>query len=211
MISLYLSQKSWLHDIPAGSKLLVLCVCSVLVLPVDSLSLIFGFLIIVLLLYFSAGQEALSQIKLLYPLVPFLLLILILHIWTGSLTEGLVAVGRLLAMILLANLVSMTSRMTDMMAAMKPVFAPLSLVGLPAQKVSIAVALMVRFAPVLFALIEALGESWKARSRRRPRWRLIAPFTIQALKMSDTVAEALQSRGGSGGIAQQGEIHNIHN
>lgn len=200
MISLYLSDHGWLHDLPAGVKLLFLCASSIFLLPLELLPTVLLFLFFVLALYLSMGREAVFQIKMLLPLLPFLLVILVMHGLTGSVYEGWVATTRLLAMILLANLVSMTTRMTDMMAAMQPLFSPLAYIGVPVRKVSLAVALMIRFAPVLFALLESLGESWRARSSRKPRWRLLAPFTIQSLKMVDKVAEALQARGGATGM-----------
>ncbi|MCB1755000.1 MAG: energy-coupling factor transporter transmembrane protein EcfT [Gammaproteobacteria bacterium] len=203
MISLYLSERGWLHEVPAGSKLLFLCVSSILLLPLESLVPVLMFLLTVLALYVSMGRAAVEQLKMLSPLLPFLFAIFALHMLTGSSYAGAVAITRLLAMVLLANLVSMTTRMADMMAAMRPVFAPLAYLGLSTRRITLAVALMIRFAPVLFALFDSLNEAWRARSIQRPRLRLLAPFTIQALKLTDKVGEALQARGGAAGLTDK--------
>ena len=207
MMSLYLERQSWLHHLPAGGKLLGLCFFSVTLLPVDSVVILSGGLLAVLFLYLSAGREVVAEIRMLKPLLPFLAVILGLHIWAGSLWLGLAAVIRLLIMVLLANLVSLTTRMSDMMAAINPLFRPLEMLGFSSRRLSIAVALMIRFAPVLFAILETLGDAWRARSRRKPRWRLLAPFTLQALKMADAVGDALQSRGGAAGMSRQVSAH----
>ena len=43
-----------------------------------------------------------------------------------------------------------------------------------------------------------IGQSWRARSTRRPRWRVLVPATLAALDDADHVAEALRARGGAG-------------
>lgn len=200
MISLYLPGNSFLHRMSAGPKILILCLSSIVILPVKSLTVVLLFGLIVVGLYASIRINWRSLLTTLKPLLPFLLIILLLHVWAGSAMEGAVVITRLLALVLLANLVSMTTLMADMMAAMQPVFQPLKYVGVNPRKISIAVALMIRFAPVIFASFESLQESWRARSSAKPRWHLLAPLTIQTLKLADSVGDALQSRGGAGGL-----------
>ncbi len=197
MISLYLARHTWLHDLPAAWKLLFLALVSLLATPLDSLPLMAGLLVAVLGLYVSLGREALAQMGLLRPMLPLLAILVGLHAWMGSLAEGIVMCLRLLAMVLLANAVTMTTRMDDMMDAVEPLLRPLSLLGVSPRAVALAVAMMLRFVPLLFALWEALGESYRARTGRRGGWRLLAPFCIQTLRLSHHAAEALAARGGA--------------
>ena len=46
--------------------------------------------------------------------------------------------------------------------------------------------------------MDILRESWRARSPRRPGWRILLPATLAALDDADHVAEALRARGGAG-------------
>ncbi|PZQ80244.1 MAG: ABC transporter permease [Ancylobacter novellus] len=197
MISLYLARHTWAHDVPAAWKLLFLALVSLLATPLDSLPLMAGLLVAVLGLYVSLGREALAQMALLRPMLPLLAILVGLHAWMGSLAEGIVMCLRLLAMVLLANAVTMTTRMDDMMDAVEPLLRPLSLLGVSPRAVALAVAMMLRFVPLLFALWEALGESYRARTGRRGGWRLLAPFCIQTLRLSHHAAEALAARGGA--------------
>ena len=105
------------------------------------------------------------------------------------------AVVRLLMMILLADLVSMTTTMQAMMDALMPVLRVLRPLGVNPRKVSLAVSLAIRFVPVLSANWEARSEAWRARTGRRPSLRLIGPFITETLRMADQVAEALDARG----------------
>lgn len=197
MISLYLPERTWLHTVPAGWKLLALALISLIAAPLDSLLVMAGLLLAVLLLYVSLGKAALRQIALLRPLWPLFLILLVFHWWSGDILAGVLVLARILAMVLLANAVTMTTRMDAMMNAVEPLLRPLALFGLSPRAVALAVAMMIRFVPLLFALWEALNDSWRARTGKRGGWRLLAPFCIQTLRLSHHTAEALAARGGA--------------
>ncbi|WP_346893174.1 energy-coupling factor transporter transmembrane protein EcfT [uncultured Roseibium sp.] len=203
MISVYLPGNSWIHRMPVRLKLLVLAAVTMVILPVHD-PLVLGLVLAgVLGLYATLGPEGLKQVLLLKPLVFLLLFIFLLHGISGSWVEGLVAVQRLVSMVLLANLVSVTTRMDDMLEAVRPLFYPLKVFGVSPKKPALAVALVIRFAPVLLSVYSSLAEAYRARTGKRGSWRLIAPFALQALKMSENVAEALTARGGAQGLVTE--------
>jgi len=201
VISVYLPGRSWAHQLPARLKLLVLAIASVLVLPIETLPPLAAILVLVLGMYASLGRDGLLQIKLLKPLFMILVVILLLHAATGSILEGIVAVTRLVLMVLFANFVSITTRMDDMLEAVMPLFYPFQVFGLNPRRPALAVTLVLRFVPLLIAVFSALRQSYRARTGRGNSWRLIAPFAVQSIKMSDQVAEALTARGGAKGLA----------
>lgn len=200
MISLYLQDETWAHRISARMKLAVLAAISILLFPADDIALLGAVLAGCLLLYWSLGKSGLRQLVFLKPLLVFFVVILALHGLSGTWLEGVTILLRLAVMVLLANFVSVTTRMDDMIEAVRPLFAPLALIGASPRKPALAVALVLRFAPVLLSVYVSLAEAYRARSGRKGSWRLIAPFALQALRMSENVAEALTARGGAGGV-----------
>ena len=60
---------------------------------------------------------------------------------------------------------------------------------------ALAVALVLRFVPVLLMRWRAREEAWKARTHRRVPLRLVAAFVADILQFADGVAEALDARG----------------
>lgn len=200
MISLYMPGSSWCHRLPAQAKLTGLALVSVAVFPVQHLSVLSAVLAAVLALYASLGRGGLLQLKALQPMAVMLALIFALHAATGDWHEGIVTVGRLAALVLLANLVTVTTRMDDMMEAVMPLFAPLGWLGFSPRKPALAITLVLRFAPVLLSVYSSLREAYQARSGKRTSWRLIGPFMLQSLAMADNVAEALTARGGADGF-----------
>jgi biotin transport system permease protein len=97
-----------------------------------------------------------------------------------------------------ANFVTMTTRLSDMMRVIERLLRPLSRLGLSARQLALAVALVIRFVPVMLARAGQIRESWRARSPRRPGWRILVPIILSALDDADHVAQALRARGGAG-------------
>ena len=63
---------------------------------------------------------------------------------------------------------------------------------------SLALALVIRFIPVMLTRTEAISLAFRARSPRRPGWRLLMPVSLAALDDAEHVADALRARGGVG-------------
>ncbi|MCK7615644.1 energy-coupling factor transporter transmembrane component T family protein [Roseibium sediminicola] len=202
MISLYLQGDSWAHRLRAGWKLLAVALASLVLFQVVSVWAYLASLAAVILCYASLGREGLAQLKLLRSLSFVLVLLLALHWLSGTLNDGVVIVLRLVVMILAANFVSITTRLDDMLEAVQPLFRPLGVLGVSPRKPALGVALVLRFAPHMLLVYGLLREAWQARTGSRNSWRLLAPFAIQSLRMSDNVAEALKARGGSEGLSR---------
>ena len=125
MIAAQIQGPSWLHALPTRLKLLALLVSGAALFPLESpviLAICVGF---VVALYASLGSKGLAQLRLLRPFAFMMAFILALHAFSGTIENGISVVLRLTAMVLLANLVSVTTRMDDMLDAVYPVFLPL--------------------------------------------------------------------------------------
>lgn len=203
MISLYLARQSWLHRWPAGAKLLCLAGISIGLYFVTWPWLMGLALAGTLGLYASLGKTALHQLKVLRPLLFLFAAMFAVQWWTVGLIDSLVLVLRMSTLVLLANLITLTTRMDAMMTAVTPALYPLRWVGVSPERIGFAVALLIRFVPVLMATLHDLRESWRARGGGKALWRLAIPMTIQAIRLSDRVADALAARGG----IQSGAAH----
>lgn len=197
MLSLTSPVETPFHRWPAGLKLGLLAV-STLVLFFLSDPLAQGLAVIgVACLYLFGGMvffiEGLRRLK---PLVWLVALFLAWHVITGDLRQGAVIVLRVLALVALANLVTMTTRLDHMIALTLRGLAPLGRFGVPVGAIGLAIAMVIRFTPRMAALAGQFGDAWRARARSRPGWRVAVPVTLAALDDADQVAEALRARGG---------------
>lgn len=197
MISLTSPVETRAHGWPAGAKLAALCVATMVLFAAQGVAFHASALAVMLALYAAPGavflRAGLRRLRILWP---FLAIILLWHQITQTPAQGAVIALRLLTAVGLANLVTMTTRLSDMIAVVRWLATPMRRFGLNTAALELSIALVIRFTPALAAKGAQLGQSWRARSRRRPGWRIILPFTLLAIDDADHVAEALRARGG---------------
>lgn len=199
MLTLTSPVETPLHRWPAGAKLAALCTTTVVLFALTSPPTLAAAALAVAAVYLANGRAfALQGLRLLRPLWPFLVIVALWHLWTGALAEGAAILLRMIAAVAAANLVTLTTRLSDLMAVLERLTAPLARLGLSPRTLALAVALVIRFIPVLIDRQARLAEAWSARSPRRPGWRLMVPATLATLDDADRVAEALRARGGIG-------------
>ncbi len=199
MISLYIAQPSWLHRLPAGLKLLVLLVASLALLPVSNPWALTWGCAVAVGVYASLGRAGVER---LIGLRSILLLVLGLGLFQALVMNWHVAwlsVARLIVMIIIADLVSATTPMQDMMRVIRPCLAPLRLFGLNPDRLSLAVALVIRFIPSLLAQWQAQSAAWRARTNKSAGVRLLVPFMSLTMSRTEKIAEALIARKSSRG------------
>jgi biotin transport system permease protein len=196
-----LAPPTWLHRVPAGVKLAGLASFSVLLLPIDDWRILAGVLAIIIMIYLGFGRVGVARLRLLRPLLPLLVIIGGVQAASSGWNTGAVVTMRLLAMLLLADLVSMTTTMSALMDALAPILRGLRPLGVNPRKVALAVALVLRFVPVLLTRWRAREEAWKARTHRRIPPRLVAAFVADSLQLADRVAEGMGLARGGGGQA----------
>lgn len=195
MIAGYMEGTGPLHALPAGAKLIGLAALSILILPVTSPLLLAALLVPVLAAYAALGRPGLARLRRWTALVPLLAMLAVVQALVASPGDAALIVLRIVLMVLLADLVTLSTRLQDMLDAIGTALSPLRGLGVDTRKLALAVALVLRFVPVLLANWQARAEAWRARSPRRPRLVLVGVFFVGALKMADQVAEALDARG----------------
>ena len=187
-----------LHRLPAGLKLAALAALTVVLFRLTSPLALAAALAGISALHLAFGRAfAAHALRMLRPLWPFVAVVAVWHLWTGEALQGAAIVLRMLAAVAAANLVTMTTRLSDMLAAIEWIARPLAPV-LPPRRLALAVALVIRFIPTLSDRMQAIRQAWAARSPRRPGWRVLVPATLAALDDADHAAEALRARGGAG-------------
>lgn len=197
MISLTSPVETRAHRWPAWVKLGGLCLASTGLLLTDSPALHLMAAGATLALYAAPGAVFLQAgLRALRVALPFVAVLLAWHLLTGDASRGVIITLRMVTLIALANLVTMTTGLSDMVDLVRRLTAPLRRLGLPTHLLETAIPLVIRFTPVLIARAERLAEAWRARSVRRPGWRLMLPLMLGALDDADQVGEALRARGG---------------
>jgi biotin transport system permease protein len=197
MISLTSPIETRAHSWRAGPKLLGLCAATMVLFSLTNLWAHMAIFAMTLGIYAMAGTTFLRfGLRRLRVLWPFVAIVLIWHAVTRDLEMGSVIALRLLSAVALANLVTLTTKLSDMIDVVRYLAAPLRRIGVRTMQLELGIALVVRFTPVLAQKGTYLSYAWRARARKRPNWRIVVPFAVLALDDAEYVADAIKARGG---------------
>jgi biotin transport system permease protein len=198
MLTLTLPVETALHRLTAGAKLAAIAGLGVLLGLTSHPAVLAAVFAGLWLAYLPLGlSEAARLPRRLWPLWPFVLVIGGWHLVRGTPDTGLVVILRMLIMFGAATLLMLTTRFDALLAAFSALLRPFARLGLPVNRIALALAMTVRFIPVLAQRASDLAQAWRARSARRPRHRLLVPLAIAALDEADHAAEALRARSAS--------------
>ena len=199
MLTLAAPQKTIFHKISAGQKLLALCVVSTILFQIESLTVLACLTTAMVALYLSQGLSfAKFGAHMLWPLWPFVLIIVLYHGIINDIAEGGEIILRMLIAIALANLVTMTTPLNDMIDVLMRMLRPLNWIGISTKPVALTSALFIRFIPTLIERGITMHAALRARSTGKSGWRIVVPLTLSVLNDAEHVANALRARGGVG-------------
>lgn len=195
MLDLYSPGKSILHRLSPGPKMLALMIGATALFLNENLAVTVAALTAVLLLYLVAQlslRQAWDQVR---PLLWVFALFFAVQWWFSGLQIAAYVVLRLATLILLASLVTLTTRSSDMIDTMTRALGFLRPLGVNPDKVGLAISLALRFIPVLAQITQEVREAQKARGLERSVIAVAMPVAIRTIKMADDISDAIESRG----------------
>ena len=193
-LGLFRPGTSPLHRLPAGPKLAALVAAGAGSVLVDTPVQTAVALTAVLALYPVGqipGRVLLGMVRpLLWVLVPLAMFQLV--VVGGS--RAAVLVGVILALVLLANLVTLTTRTTDLVDVIVVMCRPLRVVGVDPLRVGLVLNLAIRCVPLVVELAGEVREAQRARGLESSPRALVVPLLVRALRRADGLGEALVAR-----------------
>lgn len=194
-LSLYAPGSSPLHRLPTGVKLAALFITGILILATDSpLLLAVG----LGMLCCGIGIAQLPLKTVFYQLRPLLFVLVLFFaahaVFTSPMT-GLVLGLRFAIMILAGILLTMTTRLSDMMAVLERALRPLSRLGINPEKASLVFAMSIRFIPALAESWSRVRDAQRARGLDRHPLALLLPMLVLTLRRADQISDAIEARG----------------
>ena len=198
MISLYRPGSGFLHQAPAGVKLALLAAIALglsfvpatpgAVLP------IVGAVLTVSVLFLLAGFDVRALGQAWWRLRWLIVLLSVALVIFVSVPAAIVNTGRVVVLLLLAELVTRSTSMSALMAAIGRMLRPLRPLGVDADAVALILSLTITMVPVVGGFVNAVREAQEARGvRLGPR--MAVPLLVRTLQHADAVGEALAARG----------------
>ena len=196
LTSLYVEGRSWFHRVPVRAKLVALLLSSIVLFATDSPLLLLPAFLLAGGLYLSLGltlRQAFARVGFVF----FTILVLAaVNLFLIPLPQVLALALRLTALVLLAAAVTATTTIGAFMDEVTVLLKPFERLGLVrAADVSLALGLVLRFVPDIFARHQAISEAHRARGLPVRPLTIIGPLIILTLKDADTIAAAIDARG----------------
>lgn len=195
MIALYRPGTGIVHRAPAGLKVAVLAVGALFlsIYPQDPVTISVA-LLLVAGLYGASGLPLRILLGEIWRL-RWIIVLLAAALWVFvSPVAAWVSTGRVVTVLLLAGLLTLTTRMADLLGVLQRILRPSRRVGVDPEAVSLTMSLALTTIPVVAGFAARVREAEQARDVRLGI-RTVVPLLVLALKHADEVGDALAARG----------------
>ncbi|MCT8343968.1 MULTISPECIES: energy-coupling factor transporter transmembrane component T family protein [Photorhabdus] len=193
-LSGYNPGSSFVHRVSPGLKIISLLILGTLLFVIPRIDLSAAALAGIVLLYLLAKISLKTAWMQLRPALWIFALIFIVQLFLHHWTTGVLVIVRLTSLLLLASLVTLTTRSSDMIDALEKGLGWLYYLGINPGKVSLALSLALRFIPVLASITEEVREAQKARGLDKSVIAIAVPVIVRMLKMADDISAAIEAR-----------------
>lgn len=195
MTGLFRPGTSVLHRAGAGTKLAVLAALTTAVVGVRTPPAVAVGAVLVVGAYALARLGVRTALAQVWPLRWVMVALVPFQWWTAGPEAAVVVVGTLVVTVAAAGLVTLTTRVSEMLDVLERVLGPLRHVGVSAERVALVLALAIRAVPVLADTWAQARDARRARGLERSPRALLVPLVVRTVRHADRLGEALVARG----------------
>jgi biotin transport system permease protein len=195
LLGLHRPGHTWLHRLPAGAKLLGLTAASLVVVVVRGPGSAVAFLALAAVLLAWSGAPVRTTLVAMRWVLLTAAALGAWSVWQNGWPRAVEVVGDLLALLLLATTLTVTTPVDEVMDAVARGLQPLRPVGLDPEAVALAFSLMLRAIPSTMVLAEEARHAALARGLERSPRALLVPFVVRVVARARDTGDALHARG----------------
>ena len=195
LLGLYRPGSTLLHRAPAGTKLLALLVAGVVVVVVRGPASGLVALVVAVALVAWSGTGLRVLLSTLRGILVVAGLLAAYQAWQHGWPRAVESVTDLVALVLLATVLTVTTPIDEVLDAVTATLRPLRRLGVDPERVALAFSLMIRAIPTTIGLADQTRDAAVARGLQRdPRARLV-PLVIRVVAQARATGDALHARG----------------
>jgi len=235
IIGQYVEQNSLIHSLDPRTKIALVFSLMIVLLLANNLvtySLGTAFMIFSVVVSKVPIRFILRGLK---PIILILLITFLYHIWTNKDGQILFSLGpvivyqeglmkavmftvRILLIVIIASLLTLTTRPMELTNGLNKIFQPLRKIGFPAHEFALMISITLRFIPTLLQETERIMQAQKARGadftsgnlvkRVYHFFPVVIPLFIVAIQKAEHISLAIESRGYQSG-ADRTNLHEL--
>ena len=194
-IGLYRPGTSLLHRLPAGVKvetLVVAGVCSILVRTPAQTA---GAMAVVLVAYVAGRIPLLVLWQTVRPVLWVLVPVAVFQVMAVGWERAVVIVGVVVTLVLLAGLVTLTTRTSDLVEVVVRWSRHVRFLGANPESIGLMLKLAIRGVPLVVELAEEVRDAQHARGKAVSPRAFAVPLIVGALRRAEEIGDALAARG----------------
>ncbi|MBS44974.1 MAG: cobalt transport protein [Nocardioides sp.] len=195
MLGAYRPGRSSLHRASAGAKLLGLFVLSLVSAVLASPATSVGLLVLALLLLVVARARVGTVLRTVRGLLVVMALLAAYQVWQQGWERAVTVVGALVALFLLAIVLTTTTPVAEMIDTISRAARPLRPLGVNPEVVGLAFSLLLRGIPTTWEIASETRQAARARGLERDPRALLTPMVIRVVAHARATGEALHARG----------------
>ncbi|RSL28981.1 energy-coupling factor transporter transmembrane protein EcfT [Salibacterium salarium] len=226
IIGQYLPGHSFLHKMDARAKLIAVFMFVFTIFMMNTWT---GYGVLwasAMIVYFMSGVPFRYIRKGMFPILLLVIFTFFLHalftqegealfsigvytLYEGGVEQGLFIAFRLLLLVFITSLLTLTTSPIDLTDALEQLFTPLKRIGVPAHEIALMMSIAIRFIPTLLQETEKIVKAQSARGadftrgsfkeRSQAFTALLVPLFVRAFKRAEDLALAMEARGYNGG------------
>ena len=195
LLGAYRPGRTVLHRMPAGAKLLGLVVASLVVTVLGGWQSSVVALAVALVLVLVSRMPGRVVARSLRGLLLVVVLLGGWLAWQSGWQRAVGTVGDLLALVILATVVTTTTPVDAMLDTITRALSPLRPLGVRPERIALAFSLVLRTIPLTIALADETRDAARARGLERDLRARLTPFAIRVVADAQATGEALHARG----------------
>jgi len=195
LIGIYRPGSSLLHRIPAGPKMGLVAIWSIVVVGTKGWFAALVCLAGAVLIALWARLDARRTLRALRGLLVVLTIVSAYQAWQRGWEVSVAVSGDLLALFLVGLAFTATTPVDGVLTAVERGLRPLRPIGLKPETVAMAFSLMLAALPELIDIADQTRAAAKARGLDRNPRALLTPFAIRAVAHALETGDALHARG----------------
>jgi biotin transport system permease protein len=195
VIDLYAPGNSLLHRAPAWTKFAGLFAVVIAAFLTDNLIALVALLAASVAIFLVTGLGPRRLWRTARPVLIFVAVIVILQVIFGHPGQAAVYGVRVVFTVLLASILTYTTRASEILEFFHRLLTPLRRVGVSPWRASLVLSLTIRSIPVIIESVAVSREAFAARGQRKPTFEIIIPVIVRIIRSSEAIGEAIAARG----------------
>ncbi|HYG93940.1 MAG TPA: energy-coupling factor transporter transmembrane protein EcfT [Nocardioides sp.] len=195
LLGVYQPGSTFLHRTPAGVKVVALTTLSVLTVVVRSPVTSGAIVVLAVVLLLVARVRAGSVGRTLRGLLVVMTLLAAYQTWQRGWEHAFTVVGALVALVLLATVLTVTTQVDEMVDTLTRALRPFRRLGVNPELVALAFSLMVRGIPATLEIARETRQAALARGLDREPRAMLTPMVIRVVAHARATGDALHARG----------------